>query len=118
MTTAEVAVKLTEYCRQGQNMDAIAELYSPDIVSIEPAASDALPARSEGIEAVRGKNQWWLDNHDIHEATVQGPWVNHDRFIVRYRFEVTPKNGERFTMEEIAVYTVNDGRIVMEEFFY
>ena len=40
-------------------------------------------------------------------------------FSVSYKMDVTfkPKN-QRFTMEEIAVYKVADGKIVYEEFFY
>jgi len=50
---------------------------------------------------------------------VAGPWPHDDRFIVGFRFDVTMKaNGHRFTMEEMALYTVKDGKIVREEFFY
>jgi hypothetical protein len=34
--TESVARELVEFCKAGQNMDAISKLYSPDIVSIEP----------------------------------------------------------------------------------
>ena len=36
MTTSDVARKLVEFCRQGQFENAIEELYSADIVSVEP----------------------------------------------------------------------------------
>ena len=41
---------------------------------------------------------------------------------VRFTFEVTPKTGpmagKRMTMDESALYTVKDGKVVQEEFFY
>ena len=39
-STATVAEELVELCRAGRNLDAIAKLYSPKIVSIEPIGSE------------------------------------------------------------------------------
>ena len=36
MTTQEVADKLVSLCREAQFETAVAELYSPNIVSVEP----------------------------------------------------------------------------------
>lgn len=39
--------------------------------------------------------------------------------MVRFTFDVTIKaNGHRMTMDEMGLYTVADGKIVREEFFY
>jgi ketosteroid isomerase-like protein len=38
---------------------------------------------------------------------------------VRFKYDVTPKHtGKRMTMDETGLYTVRDGKIVKEEFFY
>lgn len=119
--TAEVANRLCELCREGKNIDAVRELYADDIVSVEAVEGDAdTPRRMEGKEQIVGKNQWWIDNHDIHSASVDGPHLHgDDRFAVMYHFDVTNKpSGQRFDMKEVAVYTVKDGKVAKEEFFY
>jgi hypothetical protein len=121
--TAKIAQKLVDLCRKGENLKAIATLLSPSCVSIEPCAgSGPVKQRTKGKAAIKKKNQWWYDNHTIHSAEVNGPWPHGDRFIVHFKYEVTVKNGpmagQRFTMEEGALYTVKNAKIVKEEFFY
>ncbi|MEO6308489.1 MAG: nuclear transport factor 2 family protein [Nitrospiraceae bacterium] len=42
-----------------------------------------------------------------------------DRFILRFKYDVTPKHtGKRMTMDEAGLYTIQNGKIVKEEFFY
>jgi len=122
MTAFDVGKRLVALCREGKNVQAIQELYAPNIVSIEAMSGPDMPARMEGIAAVKGKNEWWMKNHEIHSAKADGPWPHGDRFIVHFAYEVTPKagpqTGKRYTMEEGALYTVKDGKIVQEEFFY
>ena len=122
MTTKEIADQLVALCRAGRNLEAVETLLSPDVVSVEAAGNDTMPAVQTGREAVRGKNNWWLQNHQIHSAEVKGPFPNGDRFTVIYDFVVTPKAGpmagKKMRMEEVALYTVSDGKITREEFFY
>ena len=114
--------KLVHFCRNGLNLDAIATLYSPDIVSVEAIGSDDMPAEKRGIDAVVAKNKWWYDNNEIHHASAEGPFPHRDKFAVIFHYETTakdgPRKGQRAKFEEVAVYTVKDGRIVREEFFY
>jgi hypothetical protein len=118
-STATVAAELVSLCRAGRNLDAIAHLYSPAIRSIEAVGSEEMPAEMEGIDAIRGKNQWWFENNEVHRAEVNGPFVGETQFAVQYDFEVTFKpTGRRSSMTEMALYTVEDGRIVQEQFFY
>ena len=119
MTTMEVANKLVELCKQGKNEEVANTLYAPDIVSVEAAAMANLPAEARGREAVAAKGKWWTDNHTVHSASCEGPWPHGDRFIVRFSYDVTNKpSGKRFPMDETALFTVKDGKIVREEFFY
>jgi ketosteroid isomerase-like protein len=122
MDTKQVGEKLVALCREGKNLEAVDTLYSPDIVSVEAMSSPDSPAESRGIDAIRGKNQWWLNTHEIHSASAEGPYPNEDRFAVKYHYDVTAKEGpmagQRFAMDEVAVYTVKDGKVVREEFFY
>jgi ketosteroid isomerase-like protein len=118
-TTAAVADELVSFCRAGKNLDAINSLYSPDIVSIESMGSETMPREMKGIDAIRGKNQWWSDNNEVHSAAVDGPYVGDDKFAVYYNYDTTFKpTGKRQSMEEMALYTVKDGKVVREQFFY
>lgn len=120
--TLEVGKKLVQLCRQGKPMEAINTLYAPNIVSIEAQSSPSTPARMEGLAAIKGKAEWWEKNHEVHRAQADGPWPHGDRFIVHFNYEVTakvgPMAGKRMTLDEAALYTVKNGKIVQEEFFY
>ena len=118
-TAATVAEELVSFCKAGRNLDAINTLYSPDIVSVESMGNEAMPREMKGIDAIRGKNQWWYENNVTHSATVDGPFVGDDKFAVYYNFDVTFKpTGKRNSMEEMALYTVKDGKIVREQCLY
>ena len=117
MKTEEVARKLVELCRKGEWMQAVDSLYAKDIVSVEPRAMENMPAEMRGIDQVRGKTQWFMDNHEIHDSKVTGPFVARDTFVVKFDIDVTNKaSKERMQMSEVGIYTVKDGKISREEF--
>ena len=119
MKTIDIANKLVAQCREGKNEEAHKTLYSKDIVSVEAFAPNGGNTESKGMDAVLAKGQWWRDNHEIHSASVEGPFPHGDRFIVRFNYDVTFKPAkQRMNMNEAALYTVKDGKIVREEFFY
>ena len=120
MTTNEIAQSLVDLCRQGKNHEAMTQLYADDIMSLEAGAgSPEMSREAHGLDAVIAKGKWWEDNHEVHSAQVTGPWPNDDQFIVNFRYDVTNKpSGKRFVMEEAALYTVRDGKIAHEAFFY
>jgi ketosteroid isomerase-like protein len=117
---SSVADDLVSLCRSGRNMEAIETLYSPDIVSIESMGNETMPREVRGLDAVRGKGEWWRANNEVHSATVDGPFVGgDDKFAVYYNYDTTFKpTGQRNNMEEMALYTVKDGKVVQEQFFY
>jgi ketosteroid isomerase-like protein len=118
MTTKEIADKLVHLCSQGKFDEAMA-FYSPDIVSMEAGAPPGQSRESKGLAAVKAKGEWWVANHEVHGVTVEGPLVAGSHFAVTFKMDVTFKpQSRRFTMEEVAVYKVADGKIVYEEFFY
>ena len=70
-------------------------------------------------KAVAEKGKTWMENHEVHSSSVDGPWPHGDRFIVRFSFDVTNKpSGRRFQMDEAGLFTVVGDKIVREEFFY
>lgn len=121
MQTLEIGNKLVALCQEGKTTEALDTLYSDDIVSIEGSSQGGTPQRMEGIDAIRGKNKWWYDNHEVHEVRATGPFCaeDDDTFFVHFYLDVTPKaGGERMKMNEIALYKVADGKIAEERFYY
>ena len=119
MTTQQVADTLVKLCSEGKFEEAMKALYSPDIVSMEAGAPPGQSRESKGIAAVQAKGQWWVSNHEVHSAKIEGPLVAGSHFSVVFKMDITFKpQSRRFTMEEVALYKVADGKIVYEEFFY
>jgi len=120
MALQDIAQKLVELARDSRDEEAVAELYSPQIVSIEGSDFAGMPARMEGIEAVNRKGDWWRANHEVHNIEVGGPFIGKrdDQFVVSFDMDVTPKDGARMQMSEVGIYTVKDGKIVQEEYLY
>jgi len=97
--------------------EALDTLYDKNIVSVEARTQDGSSPEKRGIDQVRGKADWWLENMQVHSFEASGPFVAHDRFVVRYDADVTDKNSKkRFQLSEVGVYTVKDGKISREEF--
>lgn len=117
--TLDVAKKYVELCKAHQNHTILETMFAPDAVSLEAGAPPGMSAESKGVAAIAEKGKNWIANHEVHSAKVEGPWPNGNRFIVRFTYDVTNKpSGKRFTMDETALLTVENGKIVREEFFY
>mgnify|MGYP003393908065 CR=1 FL=1 len=119
MTTTDVANQFVALCREGKEKEAQRLLYAEDAVSVEAGAPAGQKTEVKGLAAIHAKGEWWYANHEVHQVTITGPWPNGDRFILGFKIDVTPKaTGQRFQMEEMALYTIRNGKIVREEFFY
>jgi hypothetical protein len=121
--TMAVGSELVDLCRQGKELDAIDKLYSPAIISIEAYdLGPVLPKRVEGIADVVRKNEAWDDSNEVHHREVEGPYPHGDRFVVHFKYDITPKvgpmAGQRVHLDETGLYTVAGGKVVHEEFFY
>jgi ketosteroid isomerase-like protein len=115
----DIGTKLVDLCNQGKNDEVIETLYADDIVSVEAAAGQ-FPREVKGKGQVVEKGAWWAENHEVHGGTATGPYPHgDDRFAVIFAYDITHKpSGQRFKMDEVAVYHVAGGKIVREEFFY
>lgn len=91
--------------------------WADDVVSIE--AMNGPMARLEGKDAVMGKSAWWYGAHEVHGTTTDGPYVNGDTIAIRWTMDITNKeSGQRMQMDEVAFYTMRDGKIAEERFLY
>jgi hypothetical protein len=60
-----------------------------------------------------------MENHEVHSCVVTGPYVNGDQFVVGYEIDVTNKpSKKRMQMKEVGLYTVANGKVAREVFFY
>ena len=119
MKTMEIAKKLADLCRQGQHAEALNTLFAEELVSVEAGGPPGAEREAKGLAAVKAKGEWWLANHEIHSASVTGPWPHDDRFVLGFQFDITNKpSGKRMKLDEVGLYYVENGKIVREEFFY
>jgi ketosteroid isomerase-like protein len=119
MTVTEIAKDLVAICKTGDFAAAGAKYWADDVVSVEAGAPPGMDPASHGKAAAIAKGEWWSGAHEIHSAEVHGPYVNADQFTVRFVMDVTVKaTGARMAMDEIALYTIKDGKIAEERFFY
>lgn len=118
MTTQEVANRLVELCRAGKNEQAVKELYSPEIVSIEPeGAPNRIVKGLAGIAEKGIKFQSMIEK--FNSSSISDPVVAENFFSCNMLMNVNMKGVPvPIDMDEICVYTVKEGKIIKEEFFY
>ncbi|MEO1366070.1 MAG: nuclear transport factor 2 family protein [Acidobacteriota bacterium] len=121
METLEIGKQLVALCRENKDSEVVDKYYDENIVSVEGASQGDVPARIEGVDAVRKKHEWWYEHHEVHSTTVEGPFCaeGDNRFIVHFGMDITTKaTGDRMQMTEVGLYTVENGKIVEERFLY
>ena len=115
MSLQSVGEQLVKLCNQGKNFDVMQSLYASNIVSVEADGQ-----QTSGKDAVIEKSKKWTSVNAIDSEKMDGPFFNGpNTFAVHTVFEVTPKStGKRTRLEEVGVYTVENDKIVREQFFY
>ncbi|MCB0655530.1 MAG: nuclear transport factor 2 family protein [Saprospiraceae bacterium] len=118
MNTQEIANRLVELCRQGDFATCYAELFSPEIVSIEPEGSPMQMVT--GLDGIKKKSEEWNKMvEQVHRSEIGDPVVGGNYFALPWKMNLTFKGAPGPTdMDEICVYEVRDGKIVTEQFFY
>lgn len=122
MTLMDVANQLVAGCREGRETENLDKLYAPDAVSAEAMVMPGVeqPRAVEGLGVIKGKHAWWESAMEVMDAQVSDP-MRHgdDRFAVIFKVKAKDRaSGLVMDMEEVGVYTVADGKITREEFFY
>ena len=119
MSTQEIANKWAEYCNTGQWEKAHEELYANHCISLEMKGAQGFPEKVEGLEAIKAKGQQWEEMvEEFHGVEIEGPIVAGNHFSASMKMDITLKGMPRMVNEEIAVFRVEDGKIVFEQFFY
>ena len=114
MSLKSLANQFVEMCNQFKNFDVMRTMYSPDIVSVEGDGTE-----TKGQQPVIHKSEIFVSKNQIHSQKVRGPFFNGPgNFAAYFTFDITRKaTGERETIEEVGLYTVNkDDKITREQF--
>ena len=116
----QIADTLVANCRAGKDRDNLDALYADDAVSVEAMVQPGDDIEKRGLKALHAKHDWWEAQMEPVESKVMGPFYNGpDRFAVIFDFTVKEKaSGNVIAMQEVALYHVDHGKIVREEFFY
>ena len=112
----EIAKDFVALIRAGKSDEVEKKWLAPAIESVEGMGASMAWS---GKKAVLAKYRGWEADHEIHTMSVDGPWVGATGFALRFALEATQlSTGQRTKMEEIAVYTVRNGKVVREEFHF
>ena len=121
MTTQQVASRYYELAKQQKWTEIQDELYGHDVVNKEPehAAAFGVPTLTAGLDAVKAKGEARRKLIEaIHGQECSMPVVGGKFFSVSMSRDVTFIGRPRVNLEEIGVFEVRDGKIVLEQFFY
>ncbi len=116
MDKKQIARRLVELCREGKYPQAIEELYADDSTGHE----DFMGGATMGDKAaIRHGTEHWLAVNDLKDNKVGDPMFFGDRFVVRFTGTMVKKDGTgEHAYEEIGLYTIENGKITKQEFFY
>ena len=118
LSIGEVAADFTALWLAGDFSAAGERYWAEDVISIEPdALRDGADNECRGIDAVRRKNLHWCSTHGIEDLSLDGPFVTGDQFAL-FADMLIAHAGRRRPHSEIAVFSVRDGKIVEERYFY
>ena len=118
MTTQEVAARFDELAQQEKWFEIHDELFADNVRSVEPSNSQYFKY-AEGKDPVRKKGEEFVKKVlEFHGAHTTHPVVGGNHFAVGRSFDITTKDFGRIKIEEMMLYEVKDGRIVLEQFFY
>ena len=118
MTTQEVATRFNELAQQEKWFEIQDELFADNVRSVDPPHSPYLKY-AEGKAAVRKKGEDFVKKiREFHGAYTTAPVIGGNHFAVGRGMEITAESFGRIKLDEIMVYEVKDGLIVLEQFLY
>ncbi len=122
MSVEEIALELVSLCRNQKFTEAQEKFYAEDVISIEPhiaEKTDQIHSELKGKEEVKKKRNKLHQLYEIHKLEISEPMVAGDFFTVKFYTESTHRmTGRKERNSEIALYFVQEGKIIQEQFFY
>src|SRR5258707_1138174 len=113
MTTQEVADRFFDLSQEGKFDQILEELYDENVKSVEPEGSTWQSVL--GLEQVKDKaSQWQGMIEEMHGGYTNKPQTAGNYFVCTMGMDVTIKGQPRMKMDEVALYEVRDGKIILE----
>ena len=118
MELKDIARAVVEANREGRVSELLETLYASGVISVEAEPLPDGDRETRGPDALRAEHEERAETFELQEF--QGPFLHGpDRFGVVCRIDAEDREtGERQEMAEIAVHTIEDGKVVKEEFFH
>ena len=117
MTTAEVAERFNELAREGKFDQIQEELFDQNVKSVEPPHSAWKSV--QGLDKVRNKAKEWNEMiEEMFGGYTNEPQVAGNFFVCTMGMDVKIKGQPRMKVDEVALYEVKEGKIVLEQFFF
>ena len=117
-TVSEVVSRFTELAQQEKWFDIQEELFAENVRSVDPSNSPYF-GYAEGKANVRKKGEDWVSRIEgVHGLYTSEPLVCGNYFTVARKIDITVNGIGRIQIDELMVYEVKDGQIVLEQFFY
>ena len=118
LTTQEVAARFNELAQQEKWFEIQDEFFADNVRSIDPPNSPYFGC-AEGKASVRKKGEDFVSRIEAaHRLYTTEPVVAGNHFAVGREKDMTVKGHGRIQINEIMLYEVKDGKIVLEQFFY
>jgi hypothetical protein len=118
MTTQEVADRFHELAQKEKWFEIQEEFFSDDVKSVDPEGSPYF-GYAEGKAAVRKKGEDFVKRIEtVHSLETSAPMVAGNHFVVVRNKDITVRPHGRITINELMLYEVRNGKIVLEQFFY
>lgn len=117
-TTEQVAARFNELAEKEQWFDIQDELFADNVRSVDPSNSPYF-GYAEGKAAVRKKGGDWVSRIEaVHALATTQPVIAGNYFAVARCVDITVNGYGRIKIDEMMLYEVNNGQIVLEQFFY
>ena len=111
-------MRFSELAQQEKWFEIQDELFAEDVRSIEPPGAKNLP-NAEGKAAVRKKGEAWVQRIEaFHGGHTSEPVIGGNYFAVGRQASITVQGLGRLEINQVMLYEVRNGKIVMEQFFY
>jgi hypothetical protein len=118
LTTQEVADRFHELAQQEKWFEIQDEFFTENVRSIDPPDSPYF-GYAEGKAVVRKKGEDFVKRiQAVHKAYTTEPLVTGNHFAVGREIDITVQPQGRIQINQIMLYEVKDGQIILEQFFY
>ena len=118
LTTHDVARRFNELAQQEKWFEIQDEFFADNVRSIDPSNSPYF-GYAEGKSSVRKKGEEFVKRIEaVHRAYTTEPIVSGNHFAVGRETDITVQGFGRIQINQIMLYEVKDGQIVLEQFFY